>query len=314
VHQAYRLGAADVIFKPIDPEVLRTKVRVFVELHRQQQTIQALLEEAESANRAKTAFLRMASHELRSPIAIALGYLSLLEDGTIAKPPEAWGRPLELVKAKVTQVARMANDMLEVARLEGGAIQPQAEAVNVAELAAREVGKLTSLAEQMSFSVTVSASPSSVWARADERHVARILEHLVQNALTYCRENRAVLVHTYEQGETVVIDVADKGIGIPPDLRERIFDPFFRVDDPSLQARPGTGLGLCIGRGLAECNGGHLVAATPEPGWQSCLRLTLPRSPALERIDVVNGNERGQDGATDKVPGHASVAAAKGWG
>lgn len=277
VREAYRLGAADFIFKPIDPTALRAKVSAFVELHRQQRRIRRLLVEAEAANRSKSAFLRMAAHELRSPLATALGYLSLLQDGTFHPPPPAWARPLEVLNRKLVELARMMDDILEVSRLEADAIHPEARPVDLAEMAVGAAKRAGPRFTERGARFTVDAGSTPVLAHADPKHVTRILDQLLDNAVTYSEQGGEVRLNAYQDGSQAVLDVIDFGAGIEPALRDRVFEPFFRLDDPSRPARPGTGLGLAIGAGLARCNGGRLTLASSLPGEGSCLRLTLPK-------------------------------------
>ena len=278
VREAYRLGAADFIFKPIDPTALRAKVSAFVELFRQQRHIRRLLVEAEAANRSKVAFLRMAAHELRSPLATALGYVSLLQDGTFHPPPQAWERPLQILNRKLTELGRMMDDVLEVSRLEADAVHPEPQPVDLVELAVTAAKRAGPRFVEREARFTVDPESTPVMAHADPRHVARILDQLLDNALTYSERESEVRLCAYEEGTQAVVDVIDFGVGIEPALSDRVFEPFFRLDDPSRPTRPGTGLGLTIGAGLARRNGGRLTLARSRPGEGSCLRLVLPRA------------------------------------
>lgn len=276
VREAYRLGAADFIFKPIDPTALRGKVSAFVELHRQQRRIRRLLVEAEAANRSKAAFLRMAAHELRSPLATALGYLSLLQDGTFQAPPLAWAKPLGVLNRKLVELARMMDDVLEVSRLEADAVHAEPRTVDLVEAAVAAAKRAGPRLVEREARFTVDPASTPVLAYADPRHVARILDQLLDNALTYSERESEVRLCAYKEGTEAVVDVIDSGVGIEPGLSDRVFEPFFRLDDPARPARPGTGLGLTIGAGLARCNGGRLTVARSQPGEGSCLRLALP--------------------------------------
>ncbi|MBO0708646.1 MAG: hybrid sensor histidine kinase/response regulator [Candidatus Dormibacteraeota bacterium] len=306
VREAYRLGAADFIFKPIDPTALRAKVSAFVELHRQQRRIRRLLVEAEAANRSKAAFLRMAAHELRSPLATALGYLSLLQEGTFQAPPPAWGKPLGVLNRKLVDLARMMDDVLEVSRLEADAVHPDPGPVDLVEAAVAAAKRAGPRLVERDARFTVDSRSTPVRAHADPKHVARILDQLLDNALTYSERESEVRLCAYEEGAEAIVDVIDFGVGIQPDLRDRVFEPFFRLDDPARPARPGTGLGLTIGAGLARCNGGRLTIARSGPGEGSCLRLALPlatpppamESPVVTEIPVPRPSAVPDSGAT----------------
>src|SRR5215472_12567750 len=112
LQHAYRVGAADVIFKPFVPEFLRTKVSVFVDLYQQQRSIRELLAQAQASNRAKSEFLNMAAHELRTPMAVIVGYLSMLDDGTFGEVGEDWGRVLQIMIQKGEELNQLVDGLL----------------------------------------------------------------------------------------------------------------------------------------------------------------------------------------------------------
>src|SRR5262245_21389461 len=109
--QAYRIGAADVMFRPFMPEFLRTKLRVFIELHQQQRSIRELLVRAEECSRAKSEFLKMAAHELRTPLAVVVGYLSMLADDTFGELTEDMRRVVDILNDKGQDLNRIVDDV-----------------------------------------------------------------------------------------------------------------------------------------------------------------------------------------------------------
>lgn len=276
LQRAYGLGAADFIFKPIDPEFLRAKVGVFVQLYRQQQRMSELLIEAEAASRAKSEFLRMAAHELRTPLAVLTGYVSMLRDGTFGPAPDTWAPPLDVLRRKSRELTTLVNDILEAARIEAGATVAVPHRFDVRRAVEGAVSRSQERAREVAGELALEMPPVPVWVHADPEQVARILDNLLENALTYCRGTPRVRLALHA-GDEALIEVEDQGIGIPPELREKVFERFFRIDDPELAMRPGTGLGLYISRELAHRNGGGLMVAESEPGQGSRITLTLPR-------------------------------------
>ena len=115
----------------------------------------------------------------------------------------------------------------------------------------------------------------SVAVEADPGQVARTLDNLIGNALTYCVGRPRVMV-TVTDGPTPQVSVEDRGLGIRREMHERVFERFFRIDDPSIGPQPGTGLGLYIGRELAARQGGTLILERSEPGKGSKFVLRLP--------------------------------------
>jgi signal transduction histidine kinase len=279
LRDAYRLGAADFIFKPIAPDFLRAKVGVFVDLHRQQSRVSELLVEAKAASRAKSEFLRMAGHELRSPLGLINGYLSMLSEGMYGPPPSAWSTPLDLLVRKAQELTALVNDVLEASSLEGEPACGAASRFDAREAVLEARERASKRFSGQVAEVEVTLPPEPVWTYADASYVARILDDLLDNALSFSRRPAwARLI--VAQGEQVIIQVEDRGVGIPIELWERIFDRFFRIDDPELRTRPGTGLGLYISRALARSSGGWLEVGSSEPGRGTRFVLTLPTAEA----------------------------------
>src|SRR5215475_3492630 len=147
LQRAYRIGAADVIFKPFVPEFLRTKVGVFVELHQQQRSIRELLVQAQESSRAKSEFLNMAAHELRTPLAVIVGYLSMLSDGTFGEVTEDWSRVLQILIQKGEELNHIVDGLLTAARIEAGTVPGRAVDYDLREVARQAMRKATPQAE-----------------------------------------------------------------------------------------------------------------------------------------------------------------------
>src|SRR5205085_2573672 len=111
---------------------------------------------------------------------------------------------------------------------------------------------------------------------ADTVHVSRILDNLLNNALTYTRGQPWIRLSVGRRDGEAIVEIEDHGIGIPEHARERIFERFFRANDPKVPPHPGTGLGLYISRELAHRHNGRLVVARSTPGSGSTMSLALP--------------------------------------
>jgi signal transduction histidine kinase len=275
---AYGLGAADFIIKPFPSEFLRAKVEVFVELHRKQQTVERLLVEAREAERAKSEFLNMAAHELRTPLSVVIGYLSMFTDGTLGEPPPKWRGPLETLNLKVGELNKLVEDLLAAARLNAGAAIGVETDYDLRQVALESVERARSRARLLGAQIHLELSEESMPVRGDPAQVGCIVDNLLNNALTYARGRPWVRL-TLSRDDRVRLLVEDRGIGIAEGMRERVFDRFVRVHDPS-GPRPGTGLGLYISRELARRQGGDVFVVESEPGRGSTFALTLPARPS----------------------------------
>jgi HAMP domain-containing protein/signal transduction histidine kinase len=239
---------------------------------------QILFAEAQEASRSKSAFLSMAAHELRTPLSVVTGYLSMLQDGTLS--PERWAGPIEILTAKARELNKIVNDLLTAARMEAGTIPAQVLTIDLREAAREALARAKPQAALSQAQLSAELPPHPVLVEADREHLARVLDNLLNNALTYCTGRPWVRVSVSDV-DGPHLAVADHGVGIPSDMRERIFERFFRIDDPEVGPRPGTGLGLYIGRELAERQGGSLTLERSEVGKGSAFVLRLP--PASHR-------------------------------
>jgi len=276
MRRAYRLGAADFIFKPYAPEFLRAKVGVFVDLYNREYAISELLIQAQEASRVKSEFLNMAAHELRTPLSVVIGYLSMLSDGTLGEPPARWQRPLEMLNLKTAELNKIVEDLLAAARLASGVFPEQMAECDLGQLAREAMERIAARAELLDAETHLEVPTEPVVVRADAVHVSRILDNLLNNALTYARERPWIRLTVGAHDGEATVEVEDHGIGIAEPARERVFERFFRANDPQLPPHPGTGLGLYISRELANRHNGRLQIVRSTPGNGSTLALSLP--------------------------------------
>src|SRR5438105_3835713 len=249
--RGYSLGAVDYIFSPIVPDILRAKVSVFVDLFQKTEDIKRLYYEAQEASRAKSEFLNLAAHELRTPLSVVAGYASMLADGSFGEVPTLWSYPLDVLNVKAAELNRLIDDLLVAARIETGRVPTHRTSVDLREVVKDAVNRNQPLAELVGGHLVAEVPRRAVKAEADADHIARILDNLIRNGLTYSREEPQVRV-ALNGGIRPRIMVEDNGLGIPAEYRDRIFDRFFRVNDDAVAPQPGTGLGLYISRDLAH--------------------------------------------------------------
>jgi len=228
---------------------------------------------AELASASKSEFLNMAAHELRTPLSVVVGYLSMLVDGTLGTPSDAWRRPIEILNLKAGELNKLVDALLLAARMEAGTIQGQPEVVDLVQLVREALGRAEARANLLGGQLLLETPPETVLVEADPIHLGRILDNLINNALTYTTEEPWVKVTVQSEG-TVLVE--DHGLGIPEDRRALVFERFFRVNDPILAPQPGTGLGLHISRELARRYGGEVALEASSPGAGSRFALRLP--------------------------------------
>jgi signal transduction histidine kinase len=247
----------------------------FVEAREREEKMARLYAAAESANKAKTHFLHLAAHELRTPISVLTGYLSMLSDGSFGPAPDAWKRPLDVLATKTKELNRLVADLLDASRLEAQDLPRIVSNVDVRATVWEAIERARPRAELLGGEIICSSGEETVTIAADRDQLARILDNLLNNALTYNSGAPRVTVTVRREGGCAAIRISDNGVGVPTRDHERIFEQFHRSHDGQLNV-PGTGLGLYISRKLAKVNGGRLTLESSSPEAGSVFLLSLP--------------------------------------
>lgn len=232
---------------------------------------------AEEANRAKAAFLAAVSHDVRTPLTAATGFVSLLLDGVYGAPTVAQREALARIQAAHTHLLGLIEDILQFAKLDAGVLDLEIDTVDVGALL-DALGPLIELQlAQKELAYRVAPLDAPIHARADAERVRQILLNLLTNAVKFTPAG-AIGVSAEARGDVVAIRVRDSGPGIAREDQERIFEPFVQTGDAAASAA-GVGLGLAISRTLARSMAGDLVVES-EPGNGAVFTLTLPRADA----------------------------------
>jgi signal transduction histidine kinase len=234
-----------------------------------------LFAQAQAVTRAQSDFLNMAAHELRTPLSVIAGYVSMMEDGTLGEPPRHWAGPLETLRSKTAELESLISELLIASRLEAGTIPFQEGEIELREAAFAAIERIQPRATLLGARLGHRFPEEHVLAVGDAEQVGRILDNLLNNALSYSLERPRISVVVHG-GEDTRIEVTDNGRGVPRDERARIFERFYRIDDPAVRHVPGTGLGLYISRQLAARMGGLLTLDRTVPGKGSTFTLRLP--------------------------------------
>ena len=253
---------------------------VFMEVIERRKFEDALLQArtaAEEANKAKSTFLAVMSHELRTPLNAIGGYTQLLEMGVHGPVTEAQREALGRIDRSQRLLLRLINDVLNLARIEAGRVEYAVEPFALAEVvqATSPMIEPQLAANKLRLELEV---PREVRASADREKTQQILLNLLTNAVKFTGDGGLVRVEAGERSPShVFLRVTDTGMGIPPEMVGRIFEPFVQVEAEGAKRKEGTGLGLAISRDLARGMGGDLSAeSTLDVG--SSFELQLPRA------------------------------------
>jgi signal transduction histidine kinase len=242
--------------------------------------------------KTKSQFLNLASHELRSPLGVINGYLSMLEQGALGQLKESGVRAVEVLKAKALEMNLLVAQMLDAARLEDGRLALKRERLDLRLVVHQVLATARPLATGR-HELTLATSPAAVMVFGDDGRVATIVSNLLENAIKYSPQGGAIHIELSAAGQSALVTVRDEGVGIAAEDLPRLFGRFVRIQNRETSHVGGTGLGLYLSRELARQHGGDLsVESTPGAG--STFTLSLPlAAPVQEPLPVPTAPEPG---------------------
>ncbi len=225
------------------------------------------------AEQMKRDFVSMVSHELRTPLTPLKGFLKSMLDGSVDDSPEARHEYYGIMLRQAERLERLLGDMLDASQIEAGGLVVDAQPFALDRVVRRQVAEFAE--QHRDRRVSLDGAERAVVAFADPFRVEQVVLNLLSNADKYSRADAPIEVRIGARGPSAVISVQDRGDGVPPEHRERIFDRFFRLDDDPNRQRRGTGLGLFISRTLVEAMSGSLWLES-EVGVGSTFSFTVP--------------------------------------
>src|SRR5215510_12518026 len=309
VIQGYALGAVDYITKPIDPDALKSKVAVFVELFRKTEQIkqlyadlqrhaaaleqeiadrkraekqraesllraQAAQAKAEEANRLKDEFVATVSHELRAPLTAMLGWVSLIRGERLDK--ECQERALETVERNVRTQKKLVDDLLDVSSIVTGNFSLDIKPADFFSVVESAIESVRPEAEAKGVRLQKDLDPSAHMFLLDPNRLQQVIWNLVQNAVKFTPAGGAVEVRLRYLNGRAEIEVIDTGVGIAPEFLPFVFDRFRQANGSITRKHGGLGLGLAIVQSLVEMHGGTIGVESPGEGQGATFRITLP--------------------------------------
>ncbi len=228
----------------------------------------------------KSQFLNLASHELRGPVTVIRGYVSMLEGGLLGVLNERGRKAAGVMAAKVSEMNELIEEMIEAARLEEGGLTLRTVDSDLREIARSAAATVAPLADSH-HRVVLDLPERRVRVKLDPDRTRTIIANLLSNAIKYSPDGGEITCQVRARGGVARVAVTDQGLGIARDDLPILFTRFGRVITPQTEHLKGTGLGLFLGRQLAQLQGGDITVASVE-GEGSTFTLQLPVAGAAE--------------------------------
>lgn len=280
--RGYEAGAVDFIQKPIEADILSSKAEVFFDLFdqrrqmlRQRDELEAYAAQLRAADRRKDEFLAVLGHELRNPLMALRAGLQLLEreaDGSKA------GVIRERMGTQVLHLSRLTEDLLDVSRIDQGKIALRLERVSLQAVLESAIDTSRPKIDAGLHALTVELPDEPAWIAGDFTRLSQVVSNLLTNAAKYTPAGGELRLSAGLEADFVQIEVEDNGVGVPPEMQERIFALYTQVPGPDTRSSEGLGIGLALVKQLVELHRGSIAVSSEGEDQGSRFTVRLPRS------------------------------------
>lgn len=247
------------------------------EHQRAQEELRQLAANLSRANQRQSEFLATLAHELRNPLAPLRTGLDLMR--IAADNPAAASKSREMMQRQLDQLVHLVNDLLDVARISTGKIEPKKADVLLKDIVLSAVETTLPGIEAKRQQLALQVPDEAICLHADANRMAQVVGNLLTNARKYTPEGGSIHLSVRREGGEAVLVVSDDGIGIPAESLPHVFDLFTQVAHGSEQSQGGLGIGLSLVKRLTEVHGGRVDVASDGPGRGATFTVRLPLAP-----------------------------------
>ncbi|MBW2735325.1 MAG: response regulator [Deltaproteobacteria bacterium] len=247
--QAMKAGAYDFLPKPFTPEELVLIVNRGYERWRLAMQSARLRDEKEHLQRV---FVTFVSHQLKTPLVAVKQYLDVLMHDSQIELPQRARQWISRSQYRVAELTGIIDDWLDLSRAEHGGLCDRKVSTDLQEVIEGVVKSLGPLAKEAGVRLTLEFAPTPLSVIGDRGSLEMVLSNLISNGIKYNRSGGSLIVRTSLDDSTVVLEVADTGLGIPEACQERLFEEFYRVKTDATAEIPGSGLGLTLCQTIVE--------------------------------------------------------------
>lgn len=245
-------------------------IRFFVAIERD-------ITKEKAIDRAKTEFVSLASHQLRTPLTTITWYAEMLLGGDVGEITEKQKRYIEEIYGGGRRLVSLVNALLSVSRIELGTFSVEPEPSDVVDICMITLKELAHFIEEKKIELTTSFEKNLPQIPTDKNLTKIVFQNIISNAIEYTPEHGKIAVAIKKEGENMVFSVADSGIGIPASAQSKIFEKLFRADNAIETRTDGTGLGLYVVKAIVDQGGGKIWFTSKE-GEGTTFYVTIPLS------------------------------------
>ena len=230
--------------------------------------------ELKNLSKRKSAFVSAVSHELRTPLTSIKGYAAILLSKKLGNIPDSIKERLEKINRHSDELVHMVNDLLDISRIESGRVVMKRESYNLKELMDSVLDLLSVQIKNKNIALSVELS-SQFNVVVDKSQIERVFVNLIGNAIKFTPSKGKITLSAKPADNFIQVNISDTGIGIPKEVQEKVFEEFYRVDNPVNETLKGTGLGLSLVKNIIQAHGGSIWVDS-QPGVKTTFSFLLP--------------------------------------